>query len=169
MEWTVRQPFTGHGLALWSVTELGGSTQVSCAPGSKGGIGQVFFPWPEPVPLASGALVRVALAAKPSDDDYVWSWSTEVLNGRGAATHDFRQSTLYSGEVGTRVVRAALPSFVPPASDDMEVDRFILETVDGRRSLDEIAHAVRTRFNGRFADGDTALDRVRAVTRRYVR
>ncbi len=48
-----------------------------------------------------------------------------------------------------------------------EVQRFILEAMDGTRNLDAIAAAVLDRFEGVFPDPREASDLVRQISRRY--
>lgn len=104
LEWGVPRNSTAHGLALWFDTDLGAGVGFSCSPEGRPMVyGQAFLPWTEPVPLERGDRVRVELMCRAAAGGYTWFWNTEGRpRGNGAAIN-FRQSTLYSGEVRTGV------------------------------------------------------------------
>ncbi len=163
--WRVTRPATVHGVVAWLETELAPGLGFSDTPGAR--TTQIFFPWLEPVPVDPNDTITVDLAARRAGGDYVWTWRTRVTSESGSASADFRQTTLYSAATPPRVARAMLPSFVPSESDDLSMDRFILESIDGQRSVEEIARDLRVRFAGKFGDGAGAIERVRSITMKY--
>jgi hypothetical protein len=56
---------------------------------------------------------------------------------------------------------------VPAAAVELEIDRTVLDAVDGRRSIGELAALLRARFAARFADDEKAAQRVAHVLARY--
>ena len=88
---TITRAGVGHGLLVWFDTTLVEGIGYSSAPGAPEGIyGQMFFSWPQAMPLQVGDRVAFELRADPIGTDYLWSWTTEI-----GATR-FRQSTFKS-------------------------------------------------------------------------
>jgi protein arginine N-methyltransferase 1 len=94
MTWTVEEPVTACGVAMWTRAELLEGVGFSNAPGPEAAIhGQQFLPWLRPVELARGERVKVAISAKRAPQGYLWAWITEVADAAGAIRERFTQGT----------------------------------------------------------------------------
>jgi len=72
--WDIPEPSRVDGIVVWFASEVGGGFGFSTAPGNDlSPYGQLFLPFRHPLQPAGGSL-RIAIAAHPTLDDYVWSW-----------------------------------------------------------------------------------------------
>jgi hypothetical protein len=60
-------------------------------------------------------------------------------------------------------------SHLPELNETGQIERFILEHMDGQHSLEEIARQVAARFPSRFTQASEALGRVQELSRKYSR
>ena len=172
LEWRVERAGTGHGLVVWFDADLADGIGFSNFPSARATVyGSLFFPWPQPVPLAPGQFVAVNLEAKLLEEDYVWRWTTRIEppDGSGGALIHFEQSQL-AGEVlsASRLHRRAA-DYVPHLSEEGRLRRRALELMDGRASLEHIARQLTTEFPQRFSKWEQALSYVGAVSQEYSR
>lgn len=96
LSWKVPRPGTGHGLSIWFDTELTRGIGYSNAPSAPpiSAYGQLYLPWTEPVDLAPGDLVHVALGVRLVRERYAWNWSTRVEHGaNGEVKASFTQAS----------------------------------------------------------------------------
>jgi len=163
---------TAHGLLIWFDATLADGVGFSNSPYTPETIyGGAFFPWSEPVELAPGDTVTVALKADLVGEDYVWRWDTHVLDGAqpGQVKASFKQSTFFGAAVSaTRLLRRA-STYLPMLSEDGQIDQSILALTDGVSSLEEIARRVAARFPARFRRWEDALTRVAELSEKYSR
>jgi protein arginine N-methyltransferase 1 len=156
---TVLRDCVAHGLGLWFETQLSARIGYSTEPGSGRTVyGHVFLPWLEPVRLREGETCCVDLRAHRVGNDYVWQWETRIpaVNGR-AAVH-FKQSTFYSSTVSPSQLRKHATDFVPVLSEGGLAERWLLQAMDGKRTLLEIASEAVQRFPHVFRRVEDALD-----------
>jgi len=82
LEWRVEAGREGHGVAVWPAVELADGIVMGNEPGTfVAAIGHAYFPWPEPVVLATGDRVTVTFRAEPLATGWescLWNWSTTV-------------------------------------------------------------------------------------------
>jgi type I protein arginine methyltransferase len=170
--WTVERGGTGHGLLLWFDTSLAEGVGFSNAPGQPELIyGNSFFPWPRPVPLASGDRVEVALMADLVGEDYIWRWNTRVLDPArpDSPKASFAQSTFHGTPLAVARLRKRAASHVPELDEGGQIDRFILGLMDGKASLGDLARRVQERFPARFPRWEDALTAVGDLAEKYSR
>lgn len=170
--WSVMRAGTGHGLCVWFDTELAEGVSFSSGPGAAEVIyGQMFFPWPEPIALAAGDAVTAGLHANLVGEDYVWSWETCVRqqNAGGAPKANFKQSTFFGRPLSPQQLRKRAASHVPELKDWGQIDRYLLEQMDGQTSQEEIARRAVAHFPARFARWEDALARVGELSEKYSR
>lgn len=162
LAWTVERACTAHGLLLWFDAELAAGVGFSNAPGGPELVyGQGFFPLQEPVALAAGDTVTVALRADLAGGDYTWQWRTRV-HAQGEADRvkaDFRQSTFFGAPLSLASLRKRGAGYRPVLDKAGQVDRLMLSLMDGQATLDEIARRALQEFPGRFAGWSEALTR----------
>lgn len=170
LTWTAPRAGTGHGLVLWFDAELVPGVYFSNAPGKpKLGYGNAFFPWTEPVDLKPGDEITVFLSANLVGDDYIWRWDTSIRNGNSRPKADFKQSNFYGLLEPPDKLRRMAAGHVPALNRNGEIDRFILELMDGKKSLEEIARQITTAFPREFASANEALTRVGELSLKYSR
>lgn len=172
LSWTVARPGTGHGLAVWFDSVLMQGVDFSNAPGAPELIyGNAFFPWSTPVPLAVGDAVSVTLHADLVGDEYIWRWNTRIMSPEqeDIVKAQFNQSTFYGAPRSPATLRKRASNYIPVVSEDGEIDRLILDLMDGSGSLDDIAREIAGRFPVRFTHWQAALTRVGELSQKYSR
>jgi protein arginine N-methyltransferase 1 len=155
---------TAHGLALWFDVELAAGIGFSSGPGAGRHspiYGQAFFPWERPVPLAQGERLRVEIAARPSQGDYLWTW-----NATGQSVR-FRQSSFLGAALSSEGLRRIAADHVPRPGDEARIDAAILAMMDEGHSLGAIASQLVARFPQRFARWESALAHAGELSERY--
>ncbi len=168
LQLTARRTATVHGLLLWFDSELTDDVGLSNAPDQPELIyGSAFFPLAHPLDLAAGDEVEAQVDATLVGAEYVWTWATRHLGTSGEDRASFRQSTFYSVIlVPDRLARQSA-DFQPRLTSDGEVDRHILQLMDGQASVAEISQSVLQAFPQRFEGLTAALQRVADLSRRY--
>jgi protein arginine N-methyltransferase 1 len=170
--WVSDRAGAAHGLCLWFDTILAEGIGFSNSPGPAELLyGSAFFPWKEPVILAAGDRIDVALHADLVDNDYVWRWDTRVLaqSDPGQIKADFKQSTFFGVPLSPAQLRKQAGSYVPVLDEEGQIDRQILAMMDGTTALEQIAVRIRTLFPIRFPSRREALTRVGELSRKYSR
>lgn len=167
VELRIERPGTGHGLALWFDAELCGGVTLSNAPGAPPlCYGNGFLPWSEPLALRPGDTLGVALEARLLDGEYLWRWHTTLHGAHGGVRAALRQSSFGAAPLSAaRLRRAAGPA--PALSEEGEITRRVLQAMAAGRAPADIARELGGCFPQRFADGETALERVEALARRF--
>jgi protein arginine N-methyltransferase 1 len=157
----------GHGIVLWFDSVLTEGVSITNAPGAAKLIyGQVLLPWPEAVSLKRGDEIAISLRAGLVRHDYAWRWATRIER-RGRLLTTFEQSTLGGAPLSLNSLRKRREAHVPVLTEDGAIDRDILNQIDGRRTLGEVAHLLVERHPGRFPDWKDALRRASELSARY--
>jgi len=170
--WTAARAGIGRGLSIWFDATLAEGVRFSNGPDAPELVfGSAFFPWSEPVTIAVGDTVAVALRANLVGEDYVWRWDTRVLDqGRpGRVKAHFNQSTFFGMPLTPAHLRKLATDHVPALNEDGQIDRCILELMGGGISLGDIASRVFTQFPTRFAKWQEAMNRVGELSEKYSR
>jgi protein arginine N-methyltransferase 1 len=161
---------TAHGICVWFETELYEDIGFSSGPESRGTIyGQLFLPWLEPVVIEEGQAILVDLQANLVGKDHLWRWETEVPGANGGKTAHFRQSSFIGAVVSSRTLRRHATDHIPVLTAEGEAERFLLEAMDGRASLEEIAKNAAERFPEVYCSHDDAFERASELARKFSR
>ena len=161
-----------HVLLVWFDTEPADGIGFSNAPGGPGLIyGQAFFPFQAPIALAPGDNVTVALRANLVADDYVWQWNARVDASDGTARPRVRyhQSTFLAQPLSAAALAKREAGFRPQLGDEGRLDRFVLASMNGETTLEEIATRCMTAFPGRFNSVNASLAYVGGLSVKYGR
>jgi protein arginine N-methyltransferase 1 len=172
LEWTVERAGTGHGIAVWFDADLVEGVGFSNAPGAPETVyGSLFFPWCQPVPLARNQIVCMGLEAKLVEEDYIWRWSTRVmpLEGSKASPLQFEQSHLGGAVFSPQRLHRTAADYIPQLSEEGLLRRRTFELMDGRASLEEIAHKLVAEFPHRFSGWQQALSYAGLLSREFSR
>ena len=166
---TVLRPGVAHGLLLWFDSHLVDGIGFSNAPGQPATVfGSGFFPWHAPVALKPGDSVTVRLRANLVENETVWGWESWVSEaGSTTPSQHFRQSTFLGTPIAPNRLRKRGIAHRPVIGEDGQVDRMVLELLDGTATNGEIAIRLQERFPSRFVSTNEALRRVGTLVERY--
>lgn len=167
--WIADRAGTAHGVLAWFDATLVDGVTFSTSPIEPELIyGSAFFPFSEPVAIAAGDEVAVALQADLISDDYVWRWNTTVKQGEKIKAA-FQQSTFFGAPLSPSQLRRGSSEFQPTLNEDGQIAQFIIERMSGQSSVGEIADQVLAQFPTRFANRQNALTHVGALAQQYSR
>jgi Arginine methyltransferase oligomerization subdomain/Ribosomal protein L11 methyltransferase (PrmA) len=172
LDWRVERAGTGHGILVWFDADLAENTAFSNAPTAPETIyGSLFFPWTQPVSLVSGQAVCVSLEAQLVEDDYIWRWATHIEppEGSGASLIDIEQSQLTGEVLSAAKLHRMAADYVPQLSEEGHLRRRTFALMDGKASLEEIAHRLATEFPKRFPRWELALSYAGAISQEHSR
>lgn len=172
LEWTVERAGTGHGIVVWFDTDLAEGVGFSNAPGAPETVyGSLFFPWTQAATLAQGQTVCVSLAAKLVENEYVWRWTTCIkpLERSSASLIHFEQSQLAGAVLSTTQLHRIAADYIPQLSEEGLLRRRAFELMDGRASLEEIAHRLTAEFPRRFSSWQQALSYAGIISQEFSR
>lgn len=160
LEWTVERSGTGHGIVVWFDSELVEGIGFSNAPGTPETVyGSFFFPWTQPAPLQQGQTVCLSLEARLVENDYLWRWTTRIgpPAGSSASAIHFDQSQLAGAVLSPKQLRKIAANYIPQLSEEGLLRLRVLEMMDGKLSLEEIARRLAKEFPQRFSHWKLAL------------
>jgi type I protein arginine methyltransferase len=161
---------TAHGLIIWYDAEFIKNVTFHNKPGTKNHpkvYGSVFFPLHHPVKVAKGDNVDIQIKATLVNDDYIWNWNTHFTDSKGREQAAFEQSTFYSQRLPLAALRRSSLAFVPSMNSDGEVDKFILDSINGSDTIEQIAQRSVSKFPEIFRNIQDASARVSKLAKRY--
>jgi protein arginine N-methyltransferase 1 len=157
---------TGHGLIAGFDRIVLNSERLSNAPDADPSIkpqniyGTVFFPWPEPVTLEPGDLVRLELSARLIGNEYTWNWATSILDEDGAGGEpkaNFSQSTFFGAPLSPARLQKRAARYIPVLGRKGQMTKLVLDSMARGCSLAEIAVRVSAEFSALFPHPHDAL------------
>jgi hypothetical protein len=171
MFWRIDRSVIAHGMCVWYDCETAEGAGFCNSPAALGEyvFRHAFFPWPEALELKPGDQIKIGLRADFVDPDYVWSWNTQLTNDSGQEKARYRQSTFNDAPLSRERLHKRAHSFVPVPNEDWQVDRRVLDLMDRKLTLDEIANALVVEFPARFKDWNAALTRAGDLSEKYSR
>lgn len=170
LQWKAKRAGTGHGIAMWFDADLAEGASFSNAPGLPEGIYEaLLFPWTLPVALSAGQDVFANVDAKLVEDDYVWRWATAInpVEGSEASPIHFQQSQLDGAVLSPKKLHRLAADHVPRLSDEGLLRRRAFELMDGKATLEEIAHRLAAEFPRRFSSWQQALSYVGLISQEF--
>jgi len=170
LDFCVVREGTAHGVCLWFETKLFEEIGYSSGPESAGTIyGQLFLPWLEPVAVEKGQEIQLGLHADLVGQDYVWRWETRISAGPKNAEFHFQQSTFQGANSSPDSLRRQAVDYAPVFSQAGQADFWMLERMDGKTTLQEIAQSASQRFPRRFSSWREAFQRAAELSRDFSR
>jgi protein arginine N-methyltransferase 1 len=160
LTWTVKRDGTGHGIVIWFDAELADNVMFSSGPDSPETVySSMFLPWQEPVSLVAGQTVCMDLQAKYLEMDYAWRWITKVesIGHLGKFSPEFDQFQLKGAILSPSQLRKSASNHIPQLSEEGLIRRRVLELMDGKTSLEQIAIQLVAEFPERFSQWQNAL------------
>lgn len=170
LQMTVSRDSIGHGIGLWFETELGDGIGYSTAPGNNDRVyGHRFLPWLEPVPLREGDVCQISLGANLVCGQYIWQWELRLPAAEGRAEVHFHQSTFHGGVFAPSYLKKRASDYVPVLSETGLAQRWLMQNIDGQRSLEQIASEAAQRFPDIFRRVEDAFNRAAEIAEKFSR
>jgi protein arginine N-methyltransferase 1 len=161
---------TAHGICLWFETQLFKDIGYSSGPDGAATIyRQMFLPWLEPVKVTEGQSIEVHLQADLVASDYIWRWETKTYRKGTEVERHFQQSTFQGAQFSRGSLLRCAADFVPSLSEEGQADRWLLQAMDGKTSLQQMAQAAAQRFPSIFPRCEDALHRAAELARQFSR
>jgi len=146
-----------HGLLLWFELELG-ETWLGTGPEAPASAwAQTLFPLESPIQVGAGSLIELALDGAPLGEDMLWRWRVSV------GEEVVETNTLQGMLLGQDFLAKSHEGHIPAPCEDFDIDRTILNAVDARRSVGDIADEIARLFPDRFETSGEAARRVACV------
>jgi protein arginine N-methyltransferase 1 len=163
---------TAHGWLLWFDAQLTEEIGFSNGPEQRKFAevyGRAFFPLLEPVPVEKGDIVKLAVTASLTGGEYIWDWASQVhpRDDPEAVNAQFEQSTSFDGVFDARQLAKQVAGQQPALGREGEIDRFILSNMDGRATIDEIAHRLQNAHPDQFGTHPEAIVYIHQLTQQY--
>jgi type I protein arginine methyltransferase len=168
LSWTVKRNGTGHGIVIWFDAELADNVTFSSGPESPDTVyTSMFLPWQEPVSLVAGQTVCMDLQAKYLEMHYAWRWITRVesIGHPGEFSDQFDQFQLKGALLSPSELRKSTSNYIPQLFGEGLIRRRVLELMDGRTSLEQIAKQLVAEFPERFNRWQKALSFAGAISK----
>jgi type I protein arginine methyltransferase len=170
LHFLLARPATVHGVCIWFETQLFDGIGYSSGPDGASTIyGQVFLPWLEAVQLMEGQEVYLGLHADLIGSDYIWRWETTICGRGGQGARHFKQSTFQGANFTPQVLRRRAADFVPSLSEEGRADRWLLQAMDGKASLQQMAQEATEQFPKIFPRWEDALRRAAELAAQFSR
>lgn len=148
-----------HGLGGWFDAELAPGVRLTNEPpGRDSHWMHVFLPLAEPVPLASGERLAIRIQ---SVDGTEWRWRVEA-EGRLVGDH----STFFSFPAPLSGPERRSLDYAPKLSRRGEIERFVLELLDGQTTVRQMAEQALAKYLDYFQSPQEAEAFVREVAAR---
>jgi protein arginine N-methyltransferase 1 len=168
LELTTTRSGIGHGILIWFDADLAEGARFSNSPVEPETVyGAMFFPWTRPVALTKDESVFVQLDAKLTENDYVWRWRTRTKSAGSDGEINFDQSSLRASIVSAELLRKAASDYVASLSNEGIRARRVLELVDGRATLEQIARTLVAEYPEQFGTWHDALKFAGSLSQKY--
>jgi hypothetical protein len=160
----------GHGLGIWFETQLVDKIGYSTGPDSGETVyGHTFLPWLEPVSLREGEICSVDLRAHLVGNDYIWQWETNLSAVEGREQIRFRQSTFYGSLFPPSLLQKRTMDFVPVLNEAGQAERWLLQAMDGKRPLEDIAAEAARLFPHVYRRAEDAFNEAAEIAEKFSR
>lgn len=148
-----------HGTCGWFRSRLSPSVVLDNEPPSvKSSWAHAFLPVLDPIAVRPDD--EITMRVQTADDGTIWRWRTEVRRGdRVLGSYDQSSAQGFPSTANIPDERAPCPG--PRTTLDGEVVGWVLQAMDGTRTVTELEGDALDRFGSRFAEPDDALELVR--------
>jgi protein arginine N-methyltransferase 1 len=170
LELPITRDGVGHGVGLWFETQLFDNIGYSTGPHCGETVyGHLFLPWLEAVSLHGGEICQVDLRAHLVGNDYIWQWETNIPAGLDRNQVRFCQSTFYGSLFPPSLLQKRAADFIPVLNEAGLAERWILQAVDGKRALAEIAEEAFRHFPHVFRRAEDAFNQTAEIAEKFSR
>ncbi len=170
LELPIVRAASGHGIAIWFETVLMDDIGFSTVPGDTETVyGHIVLPWLEPVALHEGDICSVDLRAHLVGNDFIWQWETRIPAAHRRDEVRFVQSTFYGSLFPPSVLHKRMQDFVPVLNETGQAERWLLQAMDGSRTLENIAAEAARLFPQVFRRVEDALSMAADLAEKFSR
>jgi protein arginine N-methyltransferase 1 len=170
LELPITRTSVGHGIGLWFATQLTSDVGYSTEPRDVETVyGHLFLPWLQAVSLREGEICTLDLRAQLVGNDYVWKWETNIPASPGHEQVRFVQSSFYGSLFPPSMLQKRAMGFVPVLNEAGQVERWILQAIDGKRPLEDIAAEAARLFPHVFRRVEEAFNQVAEIAEKFSR
>jgi protein arginine N-methyltransferase 1 len=170
LELPIRRTSVGHGIGLWFATQLTSDVGYSTEPRDVETVyGHLFLPWLQAVSLGEGEICTLDLRAQLVGNDYVWKWETNIPASPEHEQVRFVQSSFYGSLFPPSMLQKRAMGFVPVLNEAGQVERWILQAIDGKRPLEDIAAEAARLFPHVFRRVEEAFNQVAEIAEKFSR
>jgi protein arginine N-methyltransferase 1 len=170
LELPITRTTIAHGIGIWFQTQLTGDIGYSTEPNSLETVyGHLFLPWLEPVSLREGEICSVDLRADLVGTDYIWRWETDIPPSAERQQVRFVQSSFFGSLFPPSVLRKRAMGFVPVLNETGQAERWILQAMDGKRPLEDIAAEAARLFPHVFRRAEDAFHQAAEIAEKFSR
>ncbi len=156
-----------HGLAGWFEAELTASERISNAPPLRfPSWRQGFLPLEHPLAIRAGEVLDLELRAEVNGSLWLWRIAPADEAGSGPSPAGLG-STVAGRLLSMQSLRAGAVHATPRLSAQGQAQAFVLGSMDGSRSVQEIAADAAERFPTLLRGPADALKLVRHLARRF--
>jgi len=162
----ITKPGTLHGFGSWVDFIFPGGNCFSLAYDTPvTTYSRAFFPTPEPVSVDPGDVIqmKVSVLKKPLPKHHLWSWWGQIVDRYGRRKSKWQSSTFLLAPFVKQDLyfpRVLAPEYRPVLNQQGHLYKFMLEQIDGKRTLEEIARQVAEKFPDECPVLNDALNRV---------
>ncbi|MDP6620065.1 MAG: 50S ribosomal protein L11 methyltransferase [Nitrospinota bacterium] len=161
---------TLHGLSGWFDARLSKRVRVSTGPFEPITTwGRSFIPLQSPVRVRKGDTLEVRMRSNRWGSKTLWAWDTKPFSGSGvrrarSPRAAFSQSTFKGFPFLRETFEKRSPRHAPKLTREGEAARYVLQRMDGRRSLEQIGRELCQKYPEVCDDPETAFQKVLDLT-----
>jgi len=159
VEWTFRDAACVAGLASWFDTELGPGFGFSSAPGAAAqAYRQLYIPFRNSVTVVPGDRLRVHLALRLVQQNYIWAWRVYVTRAdEGREREVLRQNSLAEIVIDPSRLHQAEAGVMPRLGPLGRSLQSVLARMDGQVLPLEVASELHRESPELFPDAGSAM------------
>lgn len=168
----VNRSGTANGISLWFETVLFENIGFSTAPGNdRLAYGMAMLLFTLPVDVAEGDQVEVDFKCNLVGDVYVWQWHSKFFENKSLhePKAEFRQSTFNTHFPDLKSLQKRASNYIPLPSEEGEMVKKVLQMMNGRTSLEEIAKWLTAEFPKVHPTWQEALGWVGKISEKFSR
>jgi len=161
-----RRRATAHALAVWFAATIFQDLGFATEPGTSMVYSRLLLPLSEPIALDPDDGVHLVLRA--DEQAQRWAWETTVTRPDATVKARLRQSSFFGMPTSPEALLRASSSYTPSTSPSGARARRVLELMDGKTSIADIAAALSDSKPATLPDA-ALLEEVRDLAARYGR
>jgi len=148
-----------HGWAGWFEMKLGENWLSTSPKAAAMHWSSVYLPADPPVAVASGDAVSLHLIRAEFGE---WHWNLDFPDGTTQ-----RHSSFLSMPLRPQDIARASEGFAPVIQGKLEPLRWLVETMDGKKTIRALAEALSKQFPARFSNLNQAINFIKSVLARF--
>ncbi len=168
----ITKPGTLHGFGSWADFIFPDGNRFSLSyetPVTT--YSRAFFPTPEPVSVEAGDVIQmnVSVLKKPLPKNHSWSWWGRIVDRTGRSKAKWQSSSFHLApflKQDLYLPRSFAADYRPVLNKEGHLRKFILEQIDGKQTMEEIARRVAEKFPVECPSLDEALNRVARLAKK---